>query len=111
AVLFPQFPILKSLWIERVRTAFSEDKILVRERLMHQLDVIEHRVAAGPRLIPMKTNSPDEPRGSGIRQDCACSLINQVAVVVPGDYFLVPQSRSLHRRAKIVFQEVSFIFS
>src|SRR6266403_1259796 len=76
---------------------------------MHELDVIEHRLAAAPWLIPVKTNAPYVPRGIGIRKDRACSLVDEVTIVIPGNYLLITQPLLFHRRAKMVFQKVSLL--
>ena len=74
---------------------------------MHQLYIIEHGLAAAPGFVPVKTDTPNVLSCSGIGEDGTRPLVDQVAVVVPDDNFFVPQPRSLHRRPKMVFQEVS----
>ena len=37
------------------------------------------------------------------------SLVDEVTVVVPGNYLLITQPFAFHRWAKIVFQEVSLV--
>src|SRR6476660_7642523 len=74
---------------------------------MHELDVIEHLVAAAPWLIPVITNAPYILSGFGVSQDGGGPLVDQVTVVIPGNYLLIAQPFPFHRRAEIVFQKVS----
>src|ERR1700752_2547056 len=82
--------------------------MLIRKDLVDQPHVIKHRIAAAPRLVPVKTNAPDKlrrPRGGKQR---AGSLIDQIAIVIPGDDLLIPQSRPAQRWPQMILEEVSF---
>ena len=91
SVQFAQFPVLELFGIEGIGAAFGEDQVLVGKGLVHELDVVEHRVAAAPWLVPVITNAPHILRGFGVRQDRAGPLIDEIAVVIPGDDLLVAE--------------------
>ena len=110
SIRFAQSPGGDVLSLEGIDGSFSEEKVLVRESLVHELDVVEHLIATAPWLVPVIPDAPYILGGFGVLQDGADSLIDEIAVVVPGDDLLVTQSFSLHRRAEIVFQEVSLVF-
>src|SRR5438552_1488156 len=78
---------------------------------MNELDVIEHRLAAAPRLIPMTTNAPNALRSFRVGQDSPGPLVNEVSIVIPDNYFLITQPFLFNRRAEIVFQKISLFLS
>src|SRR6185503_18657702 len=82
--------------------------MLVRKRLIDQPNVVKHRIATTPRLVPMKTNAPDKLRRLRIGKQRADSLIDQIAIVIPGNDLLVAQSRTAQRWSKVVLEKVSF---
>src|ERR1044071_10466817 len=82
--------------------------MLVRKRFIDQPDVIKHRIATAPRLVPVKTNAPDKLRLLRIGKQRADSLIDQIAIVIPGDDLLVRQSCAAQRWTKIILEKVSF---
>src|SRR5690349_24837590 len=77
---------------------------------MHELDIIEHRLAAAPGLIPVIANTPNILSGFRVRHYSAGPLVDEISVVIPGNYLLVTQALPFHRRAEIVFQKVSLLF-
>src|SRR5439155_344409 len=89
----------------RVDKGSRKQRVLVREILMYELDVIEHRLAAAPRLVPVITNSPNVLRCFRVGQDSAGPLVNEVSIVIPDNYFLITQPFPLDRRAETVFQK------
>src|SRR5678816_4156950 len=92
-------------------TTFGEDQVLVRKRFMNQFDVLEHRLATAPGFIPVETYTPYKFCGVRVGENSAGTLINQIAVMVPGDDVLVCESVALERWSKIVLQEVALLFS
>src|SRR5882724_2562638 len=76
---------------------------------MHELNVIVHRFAAAPWLVPVITNTPYVASGLRVSQDGAGSLVDEVTVVIPGDYLLITQPFPFHCRSKKVFQKVSLV--
>src|SRR5947207_12343856 len=98
---------MKLLNIEGIAAALSEDQVFTGERLMYQLHIIVHRFAATPWLIPVIANAPYKPGGFGVGQNSAGSLVDEVTVVIPGNYLLITQPFPFHRRSKKVFQKIS----
>src|SRR4051812_15124445 len=78
---------------------------------MDELDVIEHRLAAAPRLVPVKPYAPDITRSLRVSEDGSGSLIDEITIVIPGNYLLITEPFLFHRRAEIVFQKVSLFLS
>src|SRR5437764_2712460 len=74
---------------------------------MNELDVIEHRLAAAPGLIPVITNAPNVLRRFRVGQDSADPLVNEVTIVIPDNYFLITRPFPLNRRTEMVFQKIS----
>src|ERR1051326_5564108 len=101
-VLLTQSPILQFLSVEGIRAAFSEEQVFIREGFMHEPDVIEHRLAAAPWLIPVIADPPDIPRSFRVSEDYLGSLVNEITVVVPGNDLLITQPFSFHRRTEMV---------
>src|ERR1044072_5406905 len=82
--------------------------MLVRKGLIDQSNVVKHGVATTPRLIPVITDTPHKLRRLRIGEQCADSLIDQIAIVIPGDDLLVAQTRTAQRWSKIILEKVSF---
>src|SRR5882724_2292173 len=99
------------LRIERVNAAFREDQVLIGKGFVNQPDVIEHRLAAAPGLIPVITNTPHKLRRLWISQDGAGSLVDEIAIMIPGNDLLVSQACSLECWAKIISENVAFLLS
>src|SRR5689334_21918058 len=108
AILFTKLPLSDSLRIECVDTTFRKDQMLVRKRLIDQPDVIKHRIATALRLVPVETNAPDKLRRLRIGKQRTDSLIDPIAIVIPGDDLLIRQSRAAQRWPKIILEKVSF---
>src|SRR6185436_3652112 len=85
--------------------------MLIRERLVNQPDVVKHWLAAAPGLIPVITDAPHKLRRFWISQDSAGSLIDEVAIVIPGNDLLVSQAFAFECRAKMIFEKVSLLLS
>src|ERR1041385_3508353 len=83
--------------------------MLVRKRLAHEFHIVEHRVAAAPRLVPVITNAPNVLRSSRIGQYRLHALIDEITVVIPRDYFLVRQTFPLDCWTKMVLQKISLL--
>src|SRR5215218_2581892 len=58
SVHLTQGPILEPFRLERVSTALGENQVLVGERFAYEPDVVKHRLAAAPRLVPVISNTP-----------------------------------------------------
>src|SRR5262249_55094062 len=91
AVAFSKLPLSQTLVVEYIDAPFRKDQRLAGKRFMDQLDVVEHRLAAAPGLIPVITNAPDKPGSLGIAEDGAGALIDKIAIVVPGNDLLICQ--------------------
>src|SRR6185369_14938795 len=61
-VLFAKLPLSDLLRIECVDTTLRKDQMLVRKRVVDQPDVVKHRIATAPGLIPVITNAPHKLR-------------------------------------------------
>ena len=85
SVRFAQSPGGNVLRLEGIDCSFSEEQLFIGESLVYELDVVEHLVAAAPWLVPVKADAPHVLGGFGIFQDGADSLIDEIAVVIPGD--------------------------
>src|ERR1043165_7398843 len=107
-ILLTKLPLSDSLRIECIDTALGEDQMLLRKDLVNQTDVVEHRIAATPRLVPVITDAPDRLRRLRIGKEGTDSLIDQIAIVIPGDDLLITQPRTAHRWPEIILEEVSF---
>src|ERR1044072_8344934 len=57
-ILLTKLPLSDSLRIECIDTALGKDQMLLRKDLMDQPHVVEHRIAAAPRLVPRITDAP-----------------------------------------------------
>src|SRR4030095_14290638 len=110
-ILFTKLPLAKFHGGERVNAALGEDQVFARKRLIHHSHVVEHRLTATPRFIPVKADAPDKLCSFRIPQDRTGSLIDEIAIVIPSDYFSVGQTFSLERRSKLLLKKVAFFFS
>ena len=110
AVVLAELPIVHSLHVESVVAAFGEDERLVWEGLVHEPDVVVHRFAAAPGFVPVIGDAPDVARGFGVCEDRAGALIDEVAVMIPGEDFPVGQTFSAQGRAEVVLQEITLLF-
>src|SRR5512145_2260773 len=81
--------------------------MLVREGLVHESHVVKHRVTAAPWLVPVKTNAPNVLCRFRIGQDRPRSLINQIAVMVPDNDFLIVETFLPDRRAEMILEKIS----
>ena len=90
AVLFAPGPLIEGFPAERVVAGFGEEQVFARERFSHPFHIVI-LPAAVPDFIPVKSDAPDISGGFFIAQQGVGALIEQVAVVVPGNEFLLAE--------------------
>src|SRR5689334_9753234 len=73
----------------------------------HEPNVVEHHASAAPRLVPMEADAPDVLRSLWISENRADALVDEIAVVVPGDDLPVGESFSSHRGPEKALEEVA----
>src|SRR5262245_45624868 len=77
---------------------------------MNQPDIVKHWLSTTPRFIPVETNSPDKLRSLRIPEHRAGTLVNQIAIVVPRDDFLVGKTFTVHRGPKVLLEKIALLF-
>jgi hypothetical protein len=84
--------------------------VLARKRFAHELDVVKHRLAATPRLVPVITDTPNVLRRFRIVEDRPRALVDEIAIVVPHDDLLSGKTFAPDRRPKMVLQKIALLF-
>src|SRR5687768_13513228 len=90
--------------------AFGEDQVLSGIGLVHELYVVELHVAAGPGLIPVKTDAPHVFGRIFIVQYHTGPLKEKVAVMIPCNEFFIAEALRLQSWSEKIFNEVPFLF-
>ena len=108
AVLLAPLPLIEGLPAERVVAGFGQQQVFARKRLGYAFDIFV-LAAAVPDFIPVKTDAPDVFRRLRVGEQGVGALVQQVAVVVPGNEFFIGHFHPRQLRAQVVFDKIRFI--